>query len=104
MANGNAAPDEPLAGRSAEFNDSATKVRTPNFRTLQNTVGGGARTYQRTSILDNLLPSRVGLGTNDFERAKLGVPRSPMGQSESTFDKGLWLRAARPPDLTTTLG
>lgn len=97
MGNGNAAPDEPLAGRSMEFNDSAAKVRSPQFRTLQNSVGN----YRRTSILDNLMPSRVGLGTQDYERAKLGIGRSSSGQSESTFDKGLWLRAERPPDLKT---
>lgn len=97
MANGNAAPDEPLAGRSAQFNDAATKVRAPQFRTLQNGVGS----YRRTSILDNLMPSRIGLGSNDFERAKLGVRKSSSGQSDSTFDKGLWLRAERPPDLKT---
>jgi hypothetical protein len=97
MANGNADPDEPLAGRTTEFTDSATRVRSPNFRTLQNTVG----TYGRRSLLDNLLPSQNGLGTNDWERAKLNVPHSSVGQSESTFDKGLWLRAARPPDLKT---
>ena len=97
MPNGNAAPDEPLAGRSEQFNDAATKVRSPQFRTLQNTVGN----YRRTSILDNLMPSRNALGTQDYERAKLGVPRSSSGQSESTFDKGLWLRAERPPDLKT---
>lgn len=100
MANGNAAPDEPLAGRTMQFNEAADNVRKPQFRTLQNAVGGGNR-YRRTSILDNLLPSRVGLGTQDFERAKLGVARSSSGQSESTFDKGLWLRAERPPDLKT---
>jgi hypothetical protein len=100
MANGNAAPDEPLAGRSMEFQEAATRVRSSNFRTLQNSVGGGNR-YRRTSILDNLMPSRVGLGEQDYERAKLGVPRSSSGQSESTFDKGLWLRAERPPDLKT---
>jgi len=97
MANGNAAPDEPLAGRSAQFNDSAVKVRSSQFRTLQNSVAN----YRRTSILDNLMPSRNALGTQDYERAKLGVPRSSSGQSESTFDKGLWLRAERPPDLKT---
>lgn len=80
-----------------EFQDAATKVRSPQFRTLQNAVG----TYGRRSILDNLLPSRNGLGSQDYERAKLGVPRSASGQSDSTFDKGLWLRAARPPDLKT---
>jgi hypothetical protein len=97
MANGNAAPDEQPSGRSMEFSDAAIKVRSPNFRTLQNTVG----TYGRTSLLDNLLPSQNGLGTQDFERAKLNVPRSSIGQSDTTFDKGLWLRAARPPDLKT---
>lgn len=101
MANGNADPDGPaLAGRSMEFTQAADNVRKPNFRTLQNSVGGGTR-YRRTSILDNLMPSRVGLGTQDFERAKLGLSRSSSGQSESTFDKGLWLRAERPPDLAT---
>lgn len=97
MANGNAAPDEPLAGRSEQFSDAATKVRSPQFRTLQNRVG----TYQRTSLLDNLMPSRIGLGDQDYERARLGVTRSSSGQSDSTFDRGLWLRAARPPDLPT---
>jgi len=100
MANGNAAPDEPLAGRTAQFNEAATNVRVPNFRTTQNAIGGGSA-YRRTSILDNLMPSRVGLGAQDYERAKLGVARSSSGQSESTFDKGLWLRAERPPDLKT---
>lgn len=97
MANGNAAPDEPLAGRSTEFSNAATRVRSPQFRTLQNSVGN----YRRTSILDNLMPSRNALGSQDYERAKLGVPRSSSGQSESTFDKGLWLRSERPPDLKT---
>lgn len=97
MANGNAAPDEPLAGRSMEFSSAATRVRSPQFRTLQNSVGN----YRRTSILDNLMPSRNALGSQDYERAKLGVPRSSSGQSESTFDKGLWLRTERPPDLKT---
>jgi hypothetical protein len=97
MANGNAAPDEPLTGRVQQFNDAATKVRAPQFRTLQNVVGN----YRRTSILDNLLPSRNALGSMDWERAKLGVPKSPIGQSDTTFDKGLWLRQERPPDLKT---
>lgn len=97
MANGYAAAEEPLAGRSAQFNDSAATVRSPKFRTLQNSVAN----YRRTSILDNLMPSKNALGTQDYERAKLGVPRSSSGQSESTFDKGLWLRAERPPDLKT---
>lgn len=100
MANGNADPDEPLAGRSMEFQEAATRVRSSNFRTLQNSVGGGTR-YRRTSILDNLMPSRVGLGEGDFERRKLGIQNSSVGQSDSTFDKGLWLRAERPPDLKT---
>jgi hypothetical protein len=95
MANGNAAPDEPLGGRVMQFNDAAIKVRSPQFRALQNSVGN----YRRTSILDNLLPSRNALGSNDWERAKLGVPRSSSGQSDSTFDKGLWLRSERPPEL-----
>lgn len=97
MANGFAASDEPLSGRSDEFNDSATKVRSPQFRTLQNTVG----TYRRTSILDNLQPSQNALGTQDWERAKLGIQNSTVGQSDTTFDKGLWLRSERPPDLKT---
>jgi hypothetical protein len=99
MANGIAVPEEPLAGRSQEFQEAATRVRQPQFRTLQNAVGGGLRTYRRTSLLDNLQPSRNALGSMDWERAKLGVPKSPIGQSDSTFDKSLWLRAERPPDL-----
>lgn len=100
MANGDAAPDEAPAGRSMEFNDAATKVRSPQFRTLQNTVGN----FRRTSVLDNLMPSRNALGNSDWERSKMGINRSAIGQSDTTFDKGLWLRSERPPDLYKTFG
>lgn len=91
MLNGEA-PEQ--LGRTTEFNDSATRVRSPQFRTLQNAVGG----YTKRSLLDNLQPSRNALAGPDYERRRLGVTDSSLGQSTTTFNQGLWLRNQRPPE------
>jgi hypothetical protein len=82
-------------GRTAHFQSSAEAVRTPQFQSMQQVVGK----YRRSSLLDNLMPTKNGLGDQDFARSKMGINKSTLGQSDSTFDKGLWLRMERPPDL-----
>jgi hypothetical protein len=87
-------------GRTAAMVDGAERVREPQFRTVQQAPGR----YVRTSVLDNLQPSGNGVSALDRQRLLLGVNKSAIGQSDDTFDKGLWLRNERPPSLYKTFG
>lgn len=78
------------AERSQDFYDGSEASRHPSFRPVQ------VEPYRRTSTLDNLFPTGNGMGEMDKQRALLGVPRSPIGQSESTYNTSLWLRNERP--------
>lgn len=90
-----ARPGAGVSGRTAHFMDSAEKVRMPEFRSMQQVVGN----YRRTSLFDNLLPTPNGMGSSDYSRFKLGINKSAIGESTSTFERGLWLRTERPPPL-----
>ena len=83
--------------RNAEFANSSEGVREPQFHTAQQIKPPG---YQRTSTLDQLLPSDNGLGPQDYRRlAFLGQDHSPLGQSNDTFESSVWLRQQRPRAL-----
>lgn len=74
--------------RSQDFFEGSERSRMPEFHTMQQGAGGA---YRRTSTLDNLLPSGNGLAEPDKQRALIGVKHSPVGQSDETFDRSLWL-------------
>lgn len=76
--------------RSQEFAESAESVREPE--PIQ------VRPFAPTSVLDNLRPNPNGMGGRDLERRLVGVPKSSIGTSDTTYDKRLWLPATREPN------
>lgn len=72
--------------RSQNFYEGSESVRHPALRPVQTFP------YRRTSVLDTLQPiSPNGLGTQDRQRALMGIRSSALGQSDSNFDKKIWL-------------
>jgi hypothetical protein len=78
--------------RTEEFEGGAESARASQFRTVQQSQG--LRSYEKRSVLDNLMPSNNGMDKAGVERVRIGVNHSTVGQSDDTFDKGLWLRNA----------
>ncbi len=86
--------------RSEEFQGGNESARSPQFRSVQQQAN---RNFQATSVLDNVLPNQNGMGRADLERRMVGSRNSPVGRSQTTFDKQLWLRHAEPANRVQTL-
>jgi hypothetical protein len=80
--------------RSHDFYDGSESVRHPAFRPVQ------VEPYRRTSTLDNLFPTGNGMAERDTQRVMMGIPRSPIGQSDDTFERSIWLRNDTRPSVS----
>lgn len=80
--------------RSQEFGEAADGAREePQFSTVQQQSPHG---YVPSSTLAQLFPGVNGLGPNDYERRMVGFGGTPLGTSEDTFKRNLWLNRREP--------
>lgn len=84
------------SGRNDEFVGGSEGVREPGYQTMQQMI---PHRYAAHSVLDYTIPAGNGMAAPDRARMLMGVPRSQIGRSDTTFDKSLWLRQARSPEL-----
>lgn len=78
--------------RREDFDSAAESVRSPQFKSVQQQSNDR---WQAMSILDlpSSLPNQNGMGAADLQRRMMGVPQSPIGSADSTYDRRLWLRS-----------
>ncbi len=79
--------------RTEEFNSGNESARFPVFQSVQQQSN---RNFTATSVLDNVIPNQNGMGQADLERRLVGSQGSPVGRSETTFNRQLWLRHREP--------
>lgn len=76
------------AGRTADFSDASDFARDNTLTSLQKP----SRVYEPTSVYDNVVPNPNGISQQDLQRQMVGFDESPLGRSQSTYERGLWLR------------
>lgn len=76
------------SGRTADFSGGADNARQSPIQSIQKPE----RAYQMTSVMDNVVPNPNGVSQSDLKRQMVGFDESPLGRSETTYERGLWLR------------
>lgn len=76
------------AGRTADFSGGSELAREPQIYNLQKPTS----LYEPTSVFDNVVPNPNGVSQQDLQRTLVGFDESPLGRSQSTYERGLWLR------------